>query len=154
VPVYLHDYFGPGRHAKIVSLRAKDFGRDGRTYREERPLTGDDSRVAEVADVEFPQVLSPVDDLPPATIITSPTRSAAVKGADRTLVVRGTTTDNVETKKVTVNGVEARSLDYNFHQWEARLTDLKPGKLTITAVAEDRAGNVEQTPHKLTVTIE
>jgi hypothetical protein len=154
VPVFLHDYFGPGRHAKIESKRAPDFGRDGNTYREAAPLTGDDSRVAEVSGIEFPQLLNPVDDLPPATIVTAPAREGTVKAANRTLVIRGTTTDNVATQRVIVNGVEARSLAFNFHEWEARLTDLKPGKLTITAVAEDAAGNVEQTPHQFTVTVE
>ena len=34
-------------------------------------LTGDESRAAEVTDVAFPNPLHPVDDLPPATVITS-----------------------------------------------------------------------------------
>src|SRR5262249_46306871 len=66
VPVYLHDWYGPGRHAKVVSTRAKDLVGDGNKYHAEPPLTGDESRVAEVRDVPFPALLSPADDLPPA----------------------------------------------------------------------------------------
>jgi hypothetical protein len=70
------------------------------------------------------------------------------------LTVRGTTTDNVKTKRVLVNGVEARSTDYNFHQWEATLTGLRPGALTLTAHAEDEAGNVEKMPHRVNLVLE
>lgn len=153
VPVYLHDYYGPGRTAKVVSTRAKDLLNDGNQYREDPPLTGDESRVAEVSGVEFPTLLEPVDDLPPATIITFPVSDVPATAADGVLVVRGTTTDNEKTKRVTVGGVEAKSLDYNFHRWEARLTGVKAGKLKLTARAEDAAGNVEQTPHVLEVTV-
>ena len=62
-------------------------------------------------------------------------------------------TDNTKTKRVIVNGVEAKDVDYNFHQWEVRLSGVKPGKLRITAFAKDEAGNIEQTPHKLTVVV-
>lgn len=153
VPVYLHDYYGPGRHAKIVSTHSKDFDKSDPSYREEKPLTGRDSRVKEVADVSFPQLLDPVDDLPPATAITWPLvgHTARLEGND--LVVRGVSTDNVKTKQVLVNGVPARNLDFDFHVWEARLTGVKPGPLTITAVAEDAAGNVEQDGHKIVVEV-
>src|SRR5262249_9206435 len=57
VPIYLHDYYGPNRHAKVVSTRAKDLINDGSKYRAEVPLTGDESRVAEVRDVAFPKLL-------------------------------------------------------------------------------------------------
>ena len=70
VPIYLHDYFGEGKHAKIVSTKTKELHEDGNQYREEALLTGDESRVAEVQNVEFPKLLDPVDDLPPATVIT------------------------------------------------------------------------------------
>src|SRR5216683_7089235 len=38
--------------------------------RKRSTLTGDESRVAEVRDVDFPTLLDPTDDLPPATVIT------------------------------------------------------------------------------------
>ncbi|HZT82665.1 MAG TPA: G8 domain-containing protein, partial [Gemmataceae bacterium] len=137
VPVYLHDWYGPGRHAKVVSTRAKDLINDGSAYREEKGLTGDESRVAEVRDVPFPKLLDPVDDLPPATVITHVRR-----GGDGKLIVRGTTSDNGPVKRVLVNGKEARALAGNFAEWEVVLD--RAAK--VTAHAEDAAGNVEKRP--------
>jgi hypothetical protein len=154
VPVYLHDYFGPGRHAKIVSTHAKDFSQADKSYRDERPLTGRDSRVAEVQDVPFPKLLDPVDDLPPASIVSWPRVGHAARLEGGALVVRGTTTDNGRVKRVVVNGVEAHSTDYDFTQWEARLSGVKPGKLTLEAHAEDESGNAEITRHRLTIDVQ
>src|SRR4029079_15851743 len=78
VPYFVYYYYGPGRHAKIVSTAAKDLMKDGNKYHEEPPLTGDESVVAEVTDGQFPQLLHPVDDLPPATVITETTRKGNV----------------------------------------------------------------------------
>jgi len=153
VPVYLHDWYGKGRHAKVVSTHAKDFTADAKDYRDERPLTGRTSRVREVSGVEFPKLLDPVDDQPPATIITWPSADHRARLVDGLLIVRGCTTDNERTGRVVVNGVEARSVDYNFHLWEARLSGVQPGRLTIVAQAEDSAGNVELTPHEVVVTV-
>ena len=52
-----------------------------------------------------------------------------------------------------VNGVEAKSVDYNFHQWEVRLPGVQPGPLTLTAYGEDEAGNVERMPHRVSVRV-
>ena len=56
VPVILHDWYGPGRHAQVVSIKATDLLGNGSKYREDPPLTGDESRVMEVRGVEFPEV--------------------------------------------------------------------------------------------------
>ncbi len=146
VPVYLHDWFGPGKHARVVSTAARD-REDGLTYREQFPLTGDESRVAEVKDVEFPKLLDPVDDLPPASVITHIVRSGGK------LVVRGTTSDNGTVTKVIVNGQEARAVRSNFAEWEALLTDIRPGVVRLEARASDAAGNVEPRPHVLVVNV-
>lgn len=144
VAVYLHNWFGLGRHAKVVSTRAPDRKGDSLTYRDEPLLTGDESRAAEVRDVVFPKLLDPVDDLPPATVITSTSRRGGK------LVVRGTTSDNGTVKRVLVNGKEAQALTPNFAEWEAVLEEMPPaGK--VSAHAEDAAGNVEQRPHRLLV---
>ena len=82
VPIYLHDYFGKGRHARVVSTRAKDLLSDGNRYRALPPLTGDESRVAEVKDLKWPKLLDPVDDVPPVTVITSIRRSAGADDRD------------------------------------------------------------------------
>jgi hypothetical protein len=145
VPIYLHDYFGPGRHAEVVSTKTREWREDGGRFREEPLLTGDESRVTEVRDVEFPQLLDPVDDLPPATVITH----ARVEGNH--VVVRGTSSDNGTIKRVLVNGREAKELAANFAEWEAILTEVGPGEVRVSAHAEDAAGNVEQLPHVVVV---
>jgi hypothetical protein len=147
VPVYLHDHFGPGRHAKVMATNAKDFGADGLAYHAEEPLTGHEARVCEVQDVEFPTLLNPVDDLPPTTVITH------VRRAGTTVVVRGTTADNGVVTMVVVNGAEARALSPNFAEWEVVLRDVKPGALKLSARAEDAAGNVEKRPHVQSIVV-
>ena len=70
VPVFVHDYFGPGRHARVVSIKSQDISDEKLRYDNVEDLTGDQSRAAEVKNVAFPEPLTPVDDLPPATVIT------------------------------------------------------------------------------------
>jgi hypothetical protein len=142
---YFHDFFKQGEVTKVASPRYPDLVQVG-DFRDVKGFTGPLVRAADAGKVAFPTLLTPIDDLPPATIITSP---ASVKLDNGVLIVRGTTTDNTRTKRVVVNGVEARSLDHNFHQWEARLTNQRPGPITLTAFAEDEAGNVEKMPHRV-----
>jgi hypothetical protein len=146
VPVYLHDWFGPGRHALVVSTRSPEFKSAPDKFRAEPPLTGDESRVAEVKDVALPRLLDPVDDLPPTTVITHVRRPAPGK-----VVVRGTTADNGTVKRVVVNGKEARALSANFAEWEVTLDGLAGGEVTLRAHAEDAAGNVEKRAHLVRV---
>src|SRR5262249_44267158 len=128
MPVYFHDYYGPGRHAKAVWVHSKHHANDGITYREEKPLTGSHfgmpTGVAEVRDIEFPKLLDPVDDLPPTTVITH-----VGKTADGKLTVRGSTADNGTVKRVLVNGTEAKAVAPNFAEWEVVLGEAKPGEL-------------------------
>lgn len=145
VPIYLHDWFGKGKHAKVVSTKAKDFGADGLTYRSETGVTGNESRITEVKDVPFPVLLEPSDDLPPITVIT---HVGPLK--DGKVTIRGTASDNGSVKKVTVNGVSAKAIDGDFAVWEVTLDKVKAGELKLKAHAEDAAGNVEKTPHLLT----
>jgi hypothetical protein len=93
------------------------------------------------AEADYPKPLDPVDDLPPATVITHVTRSAGGR-----LRVRGTTSDNGTVMRVLVNGTEARAVTANFAEWEAVLAGV-PGGATLTAHAEDAAGNVERRGH-------
>ncbi|MGK0186579.1 MAG: hypothetical protein ACI9R3_002362 [Verrucomicrobiales bacterium] len=154
VPIYIHDHFGSGRHAKVVSTAAADLMEDGNDYREAPPLTADESRVAEVANVEWPTLLEPTDDEPPATVITWPGDGDDVAPqASGKLVVRGTSTDNSGTTRVVINGVEAVDSDYGFHQWSVELSGLAPGELKLEAYSEDGAGNREKTAHKIQVNI-
>jgi hypothetical protein len=96
----------------------------------------------------YPKPLAPVDDQPPVTIITH------LRIADGKAVVRGVTADDGEVKKVVVNGVEAKALRPNFAEWEAVLSDVKSGELTLKAHAEDAAGNVEKRAHEMSVMVD
>ena len=140
VPFFLHDWFGARAHAKVVSTAAPDFKKDGLEYREEFPVTGDESKLSQVKDVEFPKLLDPIDDLPPATVITH------VKRDNGKATVLGFTTDNGTVKKVLINGKEATSKGTNFARWEIVL-EAPEGALTLSANAEDAAGNVEKRGH-------
>ncbi|MBN9521853.1 G8 domain-containing protein [bacterium] len=142
VPVYLHDWFGAGRTAMVVSMKSGEYKADPAAFREAAPLTGNESRVAEVTDVPFPSPPAVADDLPPATVVT---RVASEGGK---LVVRGTCIDNGTVAKVTVNGRAARATSANFTDWEVALD---AGTTRVEARAEDAAGNVEQTPVVTTV---
>jgi len=121
--------------------------RDGLKYRSQPLLTGPESRVAEVSNVAFPKLLDPIDDFPPATVIThiapSPTDWG---GGDGGLLVRGTSSDNGTITKVVVNGVNAKATRANFAVWEVTLSNVKVGT-EIRAHAVDEAGNAEVTPH-------
>jgi hypothetical protein len=145
VPIFLHDYFGPRRHAKVAATNARDFAADGLKYRADVPLTGHESRLTEVRDVAFPELLDPVDDLPPTTVITH-VRRAAGKA-----IVRGTTSDNGIVKQVTINGKNARPTRPNFAEWEIVLDDVPEGALRLEAHARDAAGNVEKRPHVIVI---
>jgi hypothetical protein len=141
VPVYFHDYFGPGKAAKVLSVKSREVAASGDAFQEEPGLTGKGTRATEARGVPFPKLLDPVDDLPPATIIMHVRRSGA------TLVVRGTTADNGTVAKVLVNGRPARALAPNFAEWEAVLAPEAGALKEIRAQATDAAGNGESRPH-------
>jgi hypothetical protein len=146
VPVYLHEFFGPGRHARVVTTVAKDFPGDDRAYHADPPLTGKEARLAEVHDVAFPQLLDPIDDRPPATVITQVRPAGGGK-----LLVRGTTSDNGTVRKVVVNGQQARATEPNFAAWEVTLEGVSGREVKLQAHAEDEAGNEEKRPHTVVV---
>lgn len=142
VPVYLHDWFGEGRTAMVVSVKSGEFKLAPEKYHEERPLTGSGSRVAEVKDVPFPQLLDPVDDLPPTTVITRVIRTGTG------VVVMGTSADNGRIRSVKVNGKEASAVSPNFAEWKI---ELPASEGSLTAHAEDAAGNVEKLAHTVAI---
>jgi len=147
VPVYIHDYYGPGKHAKIVSTRSGDYkSENGNGYREDTPLTGDESRVQVVTNVTFPQLLDPVDDLPPQSVITH-----VIKQSDGGYLVRGTANDNGTISRVVVNGQPAKATRDNFAQWELILPAASIEDGQVTASAEDSAGNAEQLKHSVSI---
>lgn len=71
---------------------------EGGTYRSIEGWTGPEARAGEAKGIDFPQLLAPVDDLPPATLITS----IQTSGGQRT--VRGVSHDNGAIAIVSVNG--------------------------------------------------
>lgn len=101
--------------------------------------------MAEVAAVRWPTLLNPVDDLPPATIITSMHRDGG------TLVVEGVSHDNGRITSVSVGGRDATIVGCNagVADWTATLK--APAEGTVAAFATDEAGNVEQTPHEVVI---
>lgn len=145
VPIYFHDYFGHGKTAKVLSVGAQEVVEAGGTYREEPNLTSKSTRVTEVQGIAFPKLLDPVDDLPPATVITH------VRKTGGYLVVRGATSDNGTVTTVQVNGQPARALAPNFAEWEAVLAEASAGAKEVRAQATDAAGNVEPRPHVVAV---
>jgi hypothetical protein len=92
----------------------------------------------------FPKPLDPVDDQPPITVVTF-----ALRRADGTVFVRGTTSDGGPVKRVVVNGFEAKATRQNFAEWEVVLGASPKGELKLVAHAEDEAGNVESHAHEL-----
>jgi hypothetical protein len=97
----------------------------------------------------FPAPLQPVDDLPPATVITS-----VSKNSDGRWIVRGTTCDNGAVQAVLVNGQEGHELRPNFAEWEVVLSGgaSAAGKpVALIAFAKDAAGNIEKRPHEVTL---
>ncbi len=154
VPYFIHNHFGPGRHAKLVSTKAADLYGDGSGFRAEPPLTGDESRLAEVANIEFPRLLDPTDDLPPATLITD------VRSQGENLIVSGATHDNGDVAGILVNGLPAKASMSPMPSQEQTVTGIvhwqiilpRPANGTLVAVASDAAGNVEPRGHRLSLT--
>lgn len=145
VPIYFHDFYGPGKAAKVLSVTAQEVVEASSQYREEPNLTSKSTRVTEVQGIAFPKLLDPVDDLPPATVITH------IRKTGGKLVVRGTTSDNGAVAKVLVNGATARALAPNFAEWEAIVAESAASAKEVRAQATDAAGNVEPRPHVVSV---
>jgi len=145
VPIYVHDWNGTGRTMMVVSMKSGEFKAQPDTFTEVPNLTGNESRAAEMKDIEFPKVAEPIDDLPPATVITS------VKQVDGKVIVRGTATDNVSVQRVTVkltaSGRSATKVVKPIGlDWEAVIVLTPRAPLTVEASSEDAARNVEKTP--------
>jgi hypothetical protein len=76
-----------------------------------------------------------------------------VKQQGKNLLIRGTTSDNGTVTRVRVAGKEAKATRSNFAEWEIELTDVPTADFRLSAFAEDAAGNIEQTPHRLLLQI-
>jgi hypothetical protein len=139
VAYYFHGS-GEGNVRKVLSAKFAE-GLTDAEYRSVEGFTGKDVRVAEMKNVPFPTLLDPVDDLPPATMITS------VEKAKGKLLVKGISQDNGDITSVAVNGRPAKilSMQAGIADWEITLD--VPRERKLTAAASDKAGNVEKTGH-------
>jgi hypothetical protein len=109
-------------------------------FREFAHWTGPGVAAAVLEPVEFPALLDPKDDLPPATLITSIRRDGAGK-----LLLRGVAHDDNTIATVSVNGTMARitSQHAGVADWEATV----PDAAGVTARSRDAAGNEERWAH-------
>ena len=121
MPVFIHDYFGPGRDAKVVSTKTHELHEDGLDYKEVPLLTGDESRAAEVHGVAFPAAARS-GGRPAAGHRRLPQVSRTKDGKLR---VRGVASDDGVIRKVVVNGLPATATAANFAEWEIVLDDVK-----------------------------
>jgi hypothetical protein len=89
-----------------------------------------------------------VDDFPPITVINGVQRIDA-----NTIRVWGTASDNNDVARVTVNGKDASSMRDHFSEWEIMLEAPAENatELKLEAKSEDRAKNVELTPHVMSL---
>jgi hypothetical protein len=139
VAYYFHDMPRQGTTTKVLSVHFPKDMNDA-DYKPIPGFTGPDVRAAEIPEVPFPTLLDPIDDLPPATIITSVHRQGA------NLIVRGVSEDNGELKLVSVNG-QAATIDQSangVNDWHITLPG--EGVKAIKASATDKSGNAEQMP--------
>jgi len=140
VSIFIHDWFGSGKHAEIASVKSGEYKADTASFQRIRDLTGDESRAREVSNVPFPSPPQAIDDLPPTTVITR------VISKDGKVTVRGTSADNGTIKSVTVNGKPAKAVTSTYSEWEITLDNGTKGEFRIEARSEDEAGNLEKTP--------
>ena len=140
VAYYFHGYPSEGHVTKVLS--AKFTNEVNGSYHSLNGFTGKDVRATEAEHTDFPTLLEPGDDLPPATLITSVQK---VKGK---LLVKGVSQDNGDIASVTVNGRAAKiiSTHAGVADWEIVLDVPRDQKLA--AIASDKAGNAEKTGHE------
>jgi len=142
VSYFFHDFPTQGIVSRLASR--KDAGTlTGSDYDSAADWNGSDTSVAEVKNVEFPQLLAPVDDLPPATLITS------IKSEGAKWLIRGVSHDNGEIATVSVNGVSAKIINHHAGVADWQVTLDAPGDDSYTAKAVDSAGNAELMPHNV-----
>lgn len=141
VSYYFHE---PNRIRRVVSTKFPDVTGSG-GFVAVADWTGPDVLAAEVKDVVFPVLLEPMDDLPPATMVTLVRREG-----DR-LKVSGISHDNGSVAAVRINGTAATIVSEHagVAEWEVTL----PAAAELTAKSRDAAGNEERWPHVIAVAV-
>jgi len=129
VSYYFHE---PSGTRRVVSVKFPEAMPGGRIIEN---WTGPDVRATDVTGIEFPTLLDPKDDVPPATLITS------IRHENGKLHLRGIATDNGEIAAVLINGTEAKILAQHagLADWEAIVPEAP-----VSAHARDAAGNEEK----------
>ncbi|NBY02047.1 MAG: hypothetical protein EBQ87_08720 [Planctomycetes bacterium] len=141
VDVYVHDWFGAGKTALVSSTRAQDYKSNEKDFKKVNFFTGDESQAKEVTGVPFPRFPTPIDDLPPFSVITQ------IQKEGGKVLVEGVASDNGTVVKVLVNGKETTMTTSNFATWKILLDELPSGAM-IEAKATDAAGNEERFSQK------
>jgi len=142
VRYYFHGSPTPGAVTRVTSTNTAEAMRAG-NYRGIDEWTGPEARATAVQGIAFPQLLAPVDDEPPATLITS----IALEGAKR--IVRGISHDNGEIATISVNGRPATIITQHAGVADWTITFDAPAHGRYLAQATDRAGNAEHMPHEV-----
>jgi len=140
VAYYFHDSPKIGATTRVVSVKSKDLLKTA-NFQSVAGWTGNDALAAEVHGAAFPELVAPVDDLPPATLITR----VVIDGGRRR--VYGVTHDNGEIAAVSVNGAAAKIVAQQAGVADWIVTIDAPADGRIVATGTDRAGNVERAPH-------
>jgi len=141
VGYFFHDVPATGAVTCVRSVKSRA-GAKNADYRSIAGWTGDDALAAEIADVAFPELLAPIDDLPPATLITG------IRTVGSKRIVRGVSHDDGEIATVTVNGRPAEILTQHAGVADWTITLEVPSDDRFLARSVDRLGNSEQIPHQ------
>jgi hypothetical protein len=147
VDYFFHNIPTAGTVTRIASVRVLGAS-DGAALPGFDDWIGDAARGHTAADVTFPQLLAPRDDLPPATMITR------VQPHGDRWQISGVTHDNGETEAVRVNGRPATIVERRAGVVDWTISLATPADGRIEAHAVDIAGNREQSPHRLTLRFE
>jgi hypothetical protein len=142
VSYYFHDTAAPGTVTRVASAATPQSLKDS-DYRSIDGWTGPEARATEAKGITFPQLLAPVDDLPPATLITS------IQPAGTKRTVRGISHDNGQIATVSVNDRPATITLQHAGVADWTITLDTPADGRYLAKATDRAGNAERMPHKV-----
>ena len=143
VSYYFHDSPAAGTVTRVGSSKIPAIKGDN-AFQSSAGWTGPEALAAVANDVAFPELLQPVDDLPPATLI----NQIRVVGNQR--IVSGVSHDNGEVALVTVNGERARIIAQQAGIADWTITLDAPANGHWSAHAQDRDGNRERMPHELT----
>ena len=145
VSYYFYDTPAVGTVTRVGSSKIPAIRGDN-AFQSSGGWTGPDALAAVAKDVAFPELLWPVDDQPPATLITQ----IRVVGHQR--IVSGVSHDNGEVALVTVNGQPASIVAQQAGIADWTITLDAPADGHWSAHAQDRDGNQERMPHELATT--